>query len=188
MSVIKDHIASLEKFLNQPGKINDLLTKLEESSGVKRIYIVFGFLGLLLCYLAFGYGGQLICNIIGFAYPAYASFKALETKRKEDDTKWLTYWIVYGFLSVIEFFSDILLSWFPLYWLGKCLILIWCFAPVEWNGSDLIYRQVIRQLFLKYESKTDKLIREASSVAEDFINLASDKVQEGFVETVFKTD
>lgn len=42
MSVIKDHIASLEKFLNQPGKINDLLTKLEESSGVKRIYIVFG--------------------------------------------------------------------------------------------------------------------------------------------------
>jgi len=178
----------MEKVLYQPGKINDLLTEVELRSGVKRTYIFIGVLGFLATYLAFGYGGQLICNAIGFAYPAYASFKALETNQREDDTKWLTYWVVYGFLSMLEFFSDILLSWFPLYWLAKCLLLLWCFAPVQWNGSNIIYNQIIRPLFLKYQSDADAMIRRANSKTEALFKEASDAVQKAVSETVFKTD
>jgi hypothetical protein len=61
----------------------------------------------------------LLCNFIGFVYPALESIKAIESRNKDDDTKWLTYWVVYAYLSTIEFFSDILLSWFPFYWLAK---------------------------------------------------------------------
>lgn len=32
---------------------------------------------------------------------------------------WLTYWVVYGLFGVVEFFSDLLLSWFPFYYVGK---------------------------------------------------------------------
>ncbi|CDQ69652.1 unnamed protein product [Oncorhynchus mykiss] len=57
--------------------------------------------------------------MIGFVYPAYYSIKALEGKNKDDDTKWLTYWVVYGIFSVGEFFSDIFLYWFPFYYAFK---------------------------------------------------------------------
>uniref|UniRef100_A0A8D8TQ30 Receptor expression-enhancing protein 6 n=1 Tax=Cacopsylla melanoneura TaxID=428564 RepID=A0A8D8TQ30_9HEMI len=33
---------------------------------------------------------QVICSLIGFAYPAYKSMKAIESEDKKDDTKWLS--------------------------------------------------------------------------------------------------
>lgn len=45
--------------------------------------------------------------------------KAVESPSKEDDTVWLTYWVVYSLFGLVEFFSDLLLSWFPFYYVGK---------------------------------------------------------------------
>lgn len=163
MAFLEQYRSGLEKALNEPGCVNDLLGKAEQKTGVKRIYIALGIIGVLSIYLIFGYGAQLLCNSIGFLYPAYASIRAIESDKKDDDTKWLTYWVVFAFLSTIEFFSDILLSWFPLYWLAKCLLLIWCFAPISWNGSNVIYHRVIRTLYLKHSSKVDKTMGEAAN-------------------------
>ena len=60
--------------------------------------------------------------------------QALESSKKEDDTRWLTYWVVFALFSVTEFFSDILLSWFPLYWLAKVsLQRNYTYQPVQWG-------------------------------------------------------
>lgn len=53
----------------------------------------------------------------------HSSIKAIESPNKDDDTQWLTYWVVYGCFGVGEFFSDILLSWFPFYYLFKVRVL-----------------------------------------------------------------
>ena len=47
------------------------------------------------------------------------SVKAIESKEKDDDTKWLTYWVVYSAFSLVEFFADIFLFWVPFYWFFK---------------------------------------------------------------------
>uniref|UniRef100_G3P977 Receptor expression-enhancing protein n=1 Tax=Gasterosteus aculeatus aculeatus TaxID=481459 RepID=G3P977_GASAC len=103
--------------------------------------------------------------------------KAIESSVKEDDTQWLTYWVVYGLFSIVEAFSDIFLFWFPFYYIGKCLFLLWCMAPVTWNGSEIIYRRVIRPFFLKHQATMDSVVSDLSAKAKNITeNVAKEAV------------
>lgn len=84
-----------------------------------KFFLITGSIGFVTLWLMFGFAGQLVCNGIGFLYPAYISIHAIESHNKDDDTKWLTYWVIFALFSVVEFFSDIIVGWFPLYWLAK---------------------------------------------------------------------
>lgn len=54
-----------------------------------------------LVMIVFNIAGALITNLVGFVYPAYASALALESPSPDDDKQWLTYWICFGFFSVV---------------------------------------------------------------------------------------
>lgn len=171
----------LQRFLDRPGPLSDLLGRLEARTGVRRLYLATGSLTFLGLYLVFGYGASLVCNLIGFAYPAYVSIKAIESSSKEDDTTWLTYWVVYGVFSIAEFFSDIFLYWFPFYYAGKCLFLVWCMAPVSWNGSQVLYHNVIRPCFLKHHRAVDSVFSDLSTKALDAASAITREASEAAV-------
>lgn len=82
-----------------------------------------GLVVFIVFYLLIGYGTLLLSNLIGFLYPAYASIKAVESSGKEDDTKWLTYWVVFSFITLVEFPAEIILQWIPFYSLLKVSLL-----------------------------------------------------------------
>ncbi|XP_014395608.1 PREDICTED: receptor expression-enhancing protein 6 isoform X2 [Myotis brandtii] len=96
-----------------------------------------------------------------------SGIKAIESPSKEDDTVWLTYWVVYSLFGLAEFFSDLLLSWFPFYYVGKCAFLLFCMIPGPWNGAHMLYRRIIRPLFLKHHEAVDNIMRDLSGRALD---------------------
>merc|ERR1711872_393806 len=168
----------LNKSLNQKGVIGDTFKMLEDNTGVQRLYIAYGLGGIIVLWLAFGFGAQLLANIVGFVYPAYCSIKALESSVKNDDTQWLTYWVVFAAFSVVEYFADFIAGWVPFYWLSKCLFLVWCMAPMENNGAAVIYSKVILPVFKKHSPTIDKAIEKAGSKAGDIFDKALDKAKD----------
>lgn len=60
---------------------------------------------LLLVLLVVEHAFRFLTLAIGIVYPAYMSFKAIESSTKEDDTQWLTYWVVFASFSVLEIFT-----------------------------------------------------------------------------------
>ncbi|KAA3669933.1 uncharacterized protein DEA37_0013315, partial [Paragonimus westermani] len=65
--------SQLEKELEKPGPVNDILSFCEGKSGIHRRYIVYCGILLLCVYLLIGYGTGVLVLIIGFVYPAYES-------------------------------------------------------------------------------------------------------------------
>lgn len=54
--------------------------------------------------------------------PLSCRCKAIDSVEKDDDTQWLTYWVVYAAFGIVEYFTDILLSWIPFYFLLKVIL------------------------------------------------------------------
>ncbi|CAJ0946578.1 unnamed protein product, partial [Mesorhabditis belari] len=115
---------------------------IEEKTRLKREQIFYGLLGLVLIYLIFGSLAQFVCNLIGFAYPAYASVKAIRSPSKGDDTQWLIYWTVFASFSMLDFFTDSLLHYFPFYYVAKVIFLLYLYLP-QTRGALFFYSSII---------------------------------------------
>ncbi|KAJ3218833.1 hypothetical protein HK099_004909 [Clydaea vesicula] len=106
--------------------------------------------------------------VSGFVYPAYASFKAIETDNKEDDTQWLIYWTIFGLLNVVEFFSDLILHWVPFYYTFKAAAVLYLALP-QTRGASVVYHKFARPYLVKQEKGLDEAINKIKKSAEDAI-------------------
>jgi receptor expression-enhancing protein 5/6 len=154
-----------EKLQNQK-----LICNIAEKAQCRRSHVAVGITALAILLIGFGVGSGALSSAIGFAYPVYASFQALKSEDKEDDTQWLTYWVVYGCFVLVESFTTILTAWIPMFFLWKILFLTWCFLP-QTRGAMTVYHKIIEPLLNKYESQIDAKLAAATKgvlgVAED---------------------
>ncbi|KAJ3169589.1 hypothetical protein HDU88_000780 [Geranomyces variabilis] len=172
----------LKQFDAELSKVPVLLA-LEQKTGLPKTYLVGG-VGAFAAVLVFlNIWGQLLVNLLGFTYPAYASFKAIESPSKLDDTQWLTYWVVFGFLSTLEFFSDFLLRWIPFYYVFKAGAILYMILP-QFQGAQFLYLKFFRPYLVSEERIIDgHFARAAGKVSGAATAAATD-----FAQSQFKKD
>jgi receptor expression-enhancing protein 5/6 len=111
-----------------------------------------------------GVGAGSLCSIVGFLYPAYKSFEAIESKNRGDDTQWLIYWVVYAFFSIMEVFIDFLVYWIPFYYAFKLAFLLWAMLP-QTKGAKFLYDSFLKDFLKQNESKIDAALADAKKNA-----------------------
>uniref|UniRef100_A0AAV1UFW2 HVA22-like protein n=1 Tax=Peronospora matthiolae TaxID=2874970 RepID=A0AAV1UFW2_9STRA len=107
-----------------------------------------------------------LCLAVGVAYPAYASFKALERPHTGHDSKqWLTYWIVYGATTSVETVASPLVCLVPGYNMTKTLFLIWMMSR-QTHGATIVYDKLLCPFLKQKEPFVDRKLEEAQEAAE----------------------
>lgn len=160
----------LEKYLHQCDiylQQYSLIYKVSEFLRIRPCSIPF--IGAIFISLLFGFFDSVITNAVGFFYPAWQSFKAIENPKKNDDKQWLTYWVVYAFFSFVEPIGGFFFFWIPYFYILKISFLLWLFLP-QFHGATLIYANLIRPLLLHYEGQIDQTL---SRVAETAVQVAT---------------
>ena len=153
--VQKDALALIDR-LDKKVCHYPLLDQVGPLSGnkVRPAHVVLGLGALAVLIALLGFGARAVINLVGFIYPLWASMKALKSEEKDDDTMWLTYWVIYAFFTVLESVADFALGWLPLYFFLKLGFLVFCFLP-QTKGAQLVYKTVLEPFFNKYESQVE---------------------------------
>merc|ERR1711934_135589 len=155
-------LAKIEEFLD---KI-EVMQTLQDKTGIKKLYIAAGLSLAVTIFILFGFGAGLLCNFVGFVYPAYASFKSLESPNSNDDRLWLTYWVVYSCFCLIEGFLEYLLFWVPFYFPIKLGFLFYLFLP-QTQGARIIYESFLHPALKPYVSIIDEAVSEGINKTSD---------------------
>mmetsp|Transcript_21579 Transcript_21579/g.19147 ORF Transcript_21579/g.19147 Transcript_21579/m.19147 type:complete len:151 (-) Transcript_21579:66-518(-) len=137
-------------------KIDEYIKLISEKTGQNEKVVKNGILAVIILVFVLGFGASIVANIVGVLYPAFQSFKALESEQGLDDKKWLTYWVIFSSFSMIDHFGEFILVWIPFYFLFKLCFLIYLFLPAT-DGASHIYITYVLPFYKKYEKDIDTL-------------------------------
>ncbi|CAH8866227.1 unnamed protein product [Trichobilharzia szidati] len=178
MEKLRAYRSKFEESLEKKNVFTDFLCLCEQRSGVSKVNLAYGVIVFLTLYLVIGYGTDVLTLLVGAVYPAYRSVKAIETHEKEDDTKWLTYWVVFASVQLFEACTAMMVYYLPLYPILKCIFLIYCMAPIQNNGSLLIYKKLIRPFVLEHSPAIDSVLDTTVNIAGNVVENATHKALE----------
>jgi len=94
---------------------------------------------------------------VGFIYPAYASYKALEVAQLDEVAQWLTYWVVFSLFAAVEGIVDRLVYWLPFYYIFKLAFILWLQLP-QFRGASKLFKGAVKPLLKKHEAEIDRQI------------------------------
>eukprot|EP00768_Dysnectes_brevis_P007576 gnl/Dysnectes_brevis/644_a711_7255.p1 GENE.gnl/Dysnectes_brevis/644_a711_7255~~gnl/Dysnectes_brevis/644_a711_7255.p1 ORF type:complete len:170 (+),score=22.14 gnl/Dysnectes_brevis/644_a711_7255:21-530(+) len=121
---------------------------------------------------------KLLVSLFGSLFPVYRSMHSLKSKGKNDDTQWLTYWVIWSLFNVFEKFADRLIYWVPFYLEIKLAFVLWLSLP-QTMGAQVIYNKYVDPFFKKHKGSLDEMIKsialKISQKAGGFIGIGVQK-------------
>ncbi|GFH52192.1 hypothetical protein CTEN210_08668 [Chaetoceros tenuissimus] len=133
----------------------DKLEELEKKTGQPKAFFLLGGVSVIaLAIYALG-GTKLVTDLVSFIYPAYMSFKALDSANATEHTQWLTYWVVFSFVSIFENVFGFITEFIPFYFVIKVSFFVWLYHP-KFMGSTMVYSEVIRPFVIPHLTALQK--------------------------------
>jgi len=155
------YVQQLDKELTKYPALNQF----EQRTQVPKAYAVLGGVVLLALFHFVNALAGPVSNLVGWALPAFLSFKALESPGHQDDIQWLTYWIVFGFFNFTESFAlRAVLYYFPWYFAFKTIFIIWLQLPT-FRGAQTVYLSVLKPV-LANVTKNSGAVTSTDSTSE----------------------
>ncbi|THH04792.1 hypothetical protein EW145_g5259 [Phellinidium pouzarii] len=144
-----------------------VLQTLEQRTQVPKTYAVIGSVFLLGILLLINSFAAPVSNLVGWALPAYLSFKAIESPGVQDDVQWLTYWVVFGFFNFLESFAlRAVLYYFPWYFAFKTVFVLWLQLPA-FRGAQTTYHTVLKPVLANVSSRSPAVYQPPTTASAD---------------------
>jgi len=140
---------SVTKRVKSIKELEGLLNKATDASGMEEAQVVGVVIAVLVLLVFLISGFSLIAILVAWVYPMYRSCQAVRDNK--DSEKWLKYWVMYGIVNFVLYFTDFAISWFPMYGLLKVGLYIGLWHPSV-NGADVLFEHVVEKVFLKVGS------------------------------------
>uniref|UniRef100_A0A804PN94 HVA22-like protein n=1 Tax=Zea mays TaxID=4577 RepID=A0A804PN94_MAIZE len=117
--------------------------------------------------------------LVSLAYPLYASVRAIETKSAVDDQQWLTYWVLYSFITLFELTFAPVLEWLPFWSYAKLFFNCWLVLP-QFNGAAHVYEHFVRPMIVNQQVVNIWYIpkKDESSRPDDVISAAQRYIEQ----------
>eukprot|EP00536_Pseudo-nitzschia_multiseries_P015275 jgi/Psemu1/298961/fgenesh1_pm.849_\ len=118
---------------------------LEEKTGYPKALFFLASCSLVMILVLVTGGMKLASNLIGFLYPAYMSFKALDGGKGVDGdaTQWMMYWIIFCSVNLVDETFSFVSSSIPMYYFIKISLTVWLYHP-KTTGAQIIYSSGVR--------------------------------------------
>ncbi|KAA8898960.1 TB2/DP1, HVA22 family-domain-containing protein [Sphaerosporella brunnea] len=108
---------------------------------------------------------KLICSIATFAFPIFASYKALKANDPAQLTPWLMYWIVLACVLCVESWVGWAVSWLPFYHDIRAGFMLWLVLP-QTQGATQLYLEHVHPTLNKHEAEIEEFISRAHDQAK----------------------
>lgn len=154
----------LGRLLRERGPIRDVMDKLERQTNVRREHLVYGLAGIVGLMFALNMMSAFLCQVISTGWGILGSVRALDHEDAAAMQKWTSFWLIYAIVNVcFGWMVRFLGRYSTRVYLIKFLLLVWCALPIEFNGADYLYAQLLAHRLSRPMGLTGMSVKKSAS-------------------------